>query len=122
MFRVCKTFRFEAAHRLPDHDGKCRKLHGHSYRVEVEVATATLAAEGPKRGMAIDFGDVKEAVADIVNQMDHTVLNDRALWSDTPPTAEAIAKEFYDVVSRRLLGVSRVRVWETDDSWAEYTP
>ena len=82
---VTRTFTFEAAHQLPWHDGKCRNLHGHSYRLEVTV-------EGPigPQGIVVDFADIKRVVErDVVDVYDHRYLNDLL----DNPTAELIAAE-----------------------------
>jgi 6-pyruvoyltetrahydropterin/6-carboxytetrahydropterin synthase len=59
---LSKEFTFEAAHRLPRHDGKCARLHGHSWKMLVEVESPELHKSGPKSGMVMDFGDIKAAV------------------------------------------------------------
>lgn len=121
MYRVAKTFRFEAAHKLPLHDGQCRKLHGHSYRVEVEVEGSALECDGksPAHGMLIDFGHIKDAWEGNLVFLDHSLLNDVI----KTPTAENLAKMIYDEINIWLpeeIQVNRVRVWETEDCWAEY--
>jgi 6-pyruvoyltetrahydropterin/6-carboxytetrahydropterin synthase len=117
---VFKRFKFSSAHFLPEHDGKCRNMHGHNYTVELGLS-GLLIEEGPKKGMVVDFGDMKDWFDEVVNQpLDHEVLNETELFEDWPPTAEVLANwiwneavEYwsdYDVV---------VRVWETDDSYVE---
>lgn len=70
--RLEKTFRFEAAHDLPNHKGKCNRLHGHSWILHVFVEGSI----NPKSGMVIDYGDIKEAVQPLVNDyLDHWYLN-----------------------------------------------
>ena len=124
-YRVCKTFRFEAAHCLPNHDGKCRREHGHSYRVEVVLFGNELNAEGPKTGMLIDFGDVKKAAKGIVDTHDHALLNGLPEYKAAPPTAEVIARNIHSTLSALIDGagvvVERVRVYETQDCWAEWS-
>jgi 6-pyruvoyltetrahydropterin/6-carboxytetrahydropterin synthase len=119
--RIGKQFRFEAAHHLPDHDGKCRRPHGHSYRVEVTLA-GDLEDAGPKNGMVHDFSDVSRFWKhELEPHLDHQDLNLTLADDCDPPTAELIARYLY----RRFMGelgddVERVRVWETESSWAEY--
>ena len=60
MWLVYKEFRFEAAHRLPHHDGKCRRLHGHSWIGRIYVEGEQLQTEGAQKGMVIDFGKITE--------------------------------------------------------------
>lgn len=118
--RIGKTFRFEAAHQLPEHDGKCARPHGHSYQVEL-----TLAGEpvdyGAKTGMVRDFGDLSSIWREHLEPLlDHRDLNVTLAVLDAT-TAERIAEWIHGVFSDRLGStVERVRVWETATSWAEY--
>jgi 6-pyruvoyltetrahydropterin/6-carboxytetrahydropterin synthase len=108
---VTRSFTFEAAHQLPWHPGKCQRLHGHSYRLEVTV-------EGPigDQGIVVDFGDIKEVVRrDVIARYDHQYLND--LMEN--PTAELLAHEIWKTVEAADLPVSRIRLWETADSWVD---
>lgn len=110
---VTRSFTFEAAHQLPWHTGKCQRLHGHSYRLEVTV-------EGPldHQGIVVDFADIKQVVErDIVARYDHTYLND--LFDN--PTAELIAHEIWKTIEAAGLAVARIRLWETPDSWVDVT-
>lgn len=110
---VTRCFAFEAAHQLPWHEGKCRNLHGHSYRLEVTV-------EGPigPRGIVVDFGDVKSVVErEVVAHLDHRYLND--LFDN--PTAELVAADIWKRIEAADLRVTRVRLWETADSFVELT-
>jgi 6-pyruvoyltetrahydropterin/6-carboxytetrahydropterin synthase len=105
---VAKTFRFEAAHRLPNHGGECARPHGHSYRVEICVAGPVKASDGsPDEGMVIDFD---ELTADwnsrLKPQLDHRDLNELL----EVPTAENIAAW----IGSQLLRWTKVTVWETE--------
>ena len=109
--RVSRTFRFEAAHQLPWHAGKCAGLHGHGYRLEVTV-------DGPvgPNGIVVDFADVAEVVErDVIARYDHTYLND--FFEN--PTAELIAHDVWKRLEAAELDVSCVRLWETADSMVE---
>lgn len=109
--KVTRCFGFEAAHQLPWHDGKCRNLHGHSYRLEVTV-------EGPigPRGIVVDFADIKAVVdREVIERFDHQYLND--LFDN--PTAEFVAAEIWKSVEAADLPVQRIRLWETPDSFVE---
>jgi 6-pyruvoyltetrahydropterin/6-carboxytetrahydropterin synthase len=113
---VTKILSFDAAHSLPDHNGLCRNVHGHTYSIEVTVAGPVLEG-GSSDGMVIDFGDLKERIADlVVDCMDHQYLND---LFDFVPTAEALAAWSFDRLSGAGLPVVRVRLWETPTSYAE---
>jgi 6-pyruvoyltetrahydropterin/6-carboxytetrahydropterin synthase len=113
---VIKTFRFEAAHRLPNVPAghKCRNLHGHSYRVDVHVAGPV----GERTGWVIDFGDIKRTVEPILAELDHRCLNE--LPGLENPTSERIAKHLYDKIAPMLPGLSAVTVWESDTSRCTY--
>jgi 6-pyruvoyltetrahydropterin/6-carboxytetrahydropterin synthase len=108
---VTRSFTFEAAHQLPWHEGKCRHLHGHSYRLEVTV----VGPVGPQ-GIVVDFADIKAVVdRDVVAAYDHRYLNDLL----DNPTAELLAAEIWKTVEAADLAVSRIRLWETADSFVE---
>jgi 6-pyruvoyltetrahydropterin/6-carboxytetrahydropterin synthase len=110
---VKRVFHFEAAHRLPHHPGKCRALHGHSYRLVVSVDRPVEAASG----MAIDFGDVKAIVSrEIIERVDHRSLNDVI----DNPTAELIAVWIWERLTAQLAGLTEVELWETKDCAAVY--
>lgn len=120
---VCKKFRFEAAHWLPGFpDGhKCRRLHGHSFLVEVYVA-------GPVHettGVVIDFGDIKKMVGSIVDQLDHYCLNEigQQLNDDLlkNPTSENLARWFYHKIKPLILLLSKIIVHETCTSLCIYS-
>lgn len=115
--RVTRSFTFEAAHQLPWHPGKCRDLHGHSYRLEVTV-------EGPitDQGIVIDFADVRAVVErSVIRDLDHRYLNDVL----DNPTAELIAHHIWKTIEAADdpgLGAGRLvrlRLWETPDSFVE---
>jgi len=91
MWLVSKEFRFEASHVLPHHDGKCARLHGHSWRMRVFVADSELYTVGCKRGMVTDFNDVKKFVQPLVDEyLDHHHLNDTTGLEN--PTCEELAR------------------------------
>lgn len=116
MTRICKEFRFSAAHRLlclpPDH--KCFRLHGHTYRVAVE-----LEGETDARGMVMDFGEVSKAWAPLNAMLDHHYLNE--VEGLEMPTSERLAEWIRDGLVDALPLLSRVRVYESESSWAEVT-
>jgi 6-pyruvoyltetrahydropterin/6-carboxytetrahydropterin synthase len=104
--RVKATFDFEAAHRLPHHPGKCRELHGHSYRLVVTVDRKV----APESGMAIDFADLKQIVRrEVVDRLDHTYVNDKI----DNPTAEVMAVWIWNALGASLAGLAEVELWET---------
>jgi 6-pyruvoyltetrahydropterin/6-carboxytetrahydropterin synthase len=108
---VTRTFRFEAAHQLPWHAGKCQHLHGHSYRLEVTVT-------GPIgiHGIVVDFADLAGVVErEVVARYDHCYLNDRM----ENPTAELLAQQIWKTLEAAGLAVTRIRLWETEESSVE---
>lgn len=116
---ITKEFRFEAAHYLPNHDGKCRHPHGHSYRLQVS-ARGSVAQEGPKEGMVLDFADIKEVWQKHLEPvLDHRDLN--AHFSFTT-TAEQLAAWICTVFQNNGIPVSMVRLWETSSAFVEVMP
>jgi 6-pyruvoyltetrahydropterin/6-carboxytetrahydropterin synthase len=108
--RIARTYRFESAHYLPlVPDGhKCKRLHGHNYRVDI-----VLRGELDSRGFVKDFAEIDELVRPLIKEIDHRVLNEIDGLSN--PTAENIAAWFFE----RIEGCEKVRVYENDDCWAE---
>ena len=108
---VTRSFAFEAAHQLPWHQGKCRRLHGHTYRLEVSV-------EAPldDNGVVLDFADLAAVVdAEVVDRYDHRYLNDLL----DNPTAELLAAEVWKRLEAAGLHLARLRLWETPESSVE---
>lgn len=146
--RATKEVVFDCAHMLAGHRGLCKNVHGHTYKVQVDVSTAELIPEGSSEGMVMDFKDLKNIInAQIVDQFDHAFVT----WSDTPyeeeraiaaviaeqgckvvytcyrPSAENMAYYFYqglqeeiDSFTKGAIKVDAVRVWETPTSFATY--
>jgi len=114
-----KKFKFEAAHKLPNHDGKCANLHGHSWVGWVEIAGSELSTEGAKEGMLIDYTDIKRAVAPLVESyLDHHFLNS-TLPLDAP-TSETVAKWVYEKLEPILEGLVAIEIEETCTSSCRY--
>jgi len=113
---LVRSFYFEAAHSLPNApDGhKCRRTHGHSYRVDVHVV-------GPvdeRTGWVMDFGEIDKLVGPVIDALDHRTLNDVPGLADT--TAEHIAKYVWDRLAADLPGLASVTVWESERSRCIY--
>ena len=136
MTTVTKTVKFDAAHILTNHEGLCRNLHGHTYRVDVSVSCADPLAEG---GMVIDFKELKRiATAEICDKFDHAFIYNTASEGEREiaavvekhgmrtvalpyrSTAENLARHFYEKLIAQVPGLSAVTVWETADSCATY--
>lgn len=110
---IFREFTFEAAHQLPDvpEGHKCGRLHGHSYRVEVRVSGPVDDAAG----WVMDFGEIKAHFAPLLDQLDHSYLNE--IDGLTNPTSENLARWIWD---RLALPVSAVTVRETCTSGCTY--
>jgi 6-pyruvoyltetrahydropterin/6-carboxytetrahydropterin synthase len=113
---IFKEFSIEAAHWLPNvpEGHKCRRLHGHSFHVEIHVAGAV----DEHLGWVMDFGDVKDAFKPIEDQLDHRCLNDVAGLEN--PTSENLARWIWEHLRHDLPGLSSVVVRETCTSGCVY--
>jgi len=112
MYRISKTFEFDAAHRLmPPYEGKCSHMHGHTWRVEIVLVAEVLNP----CGMVTDFTDLTPLRNYIAQRFDHATVNDTV----EQPTCENIARHLYDWASANW-NVESVRVWESATSWGEY--
>lgn len=131
MYKVSKAIEFCYGHRLLNYDGKCRHLHGHNARAEIELNSLEL----DERGMVLDFSEIKKAVKSwIDDNLDHVMIlnekdeiipllekaGERYLAVPANPTAEFISKLIYEHVKSLGFPVVSVKVWETPDSYAEY--
>jgi 6-pyruvoyltetrahydropterin/6-carboxytetrahydropterin synthase len=108
-----KEYGFEAAHFLYNHPGKCRNLHGHSYKLFVSVEGTPQA----ETGMIIDFDDLsKVVVAQVIEPLDHHFLNDLIPLS----TAENISVWIWEQLKPLLPGLTQIEVFETTDNCVIY--
>ena len=134
MITVTKTIKFDAAHVLTNHQGLCKNLHGHTYRVDVSVAQA----DDDAGDMVIDFKDLKKIASEVVcERFDHAFIYNtgsegereiaavverygmRTVAIPFRSTAENLAKLFFGELKARIPGLCAVKVWETADSSAE---
>jgi 6-pyruvoyltetrahydropterin/6-carboxytetrahydropterin synthase len=123
MFEVTVEQTFAAGHALRNYRGKCENVHGHNYRVRVTVQGNQL----DDTGLLVDFLDVNRLISGTVEYLDHQFINDLPPFDQLNPSAENLAKYFYEKVSCGLKSevaarVSEVQVWETDVSSAVYRP
>jgi len=123
MFEVTVEQTFAAGHALRNYRGKCENVHGHNYRVRVTVQGEQLDATG----LLVDFLEVNQLIGGVVEYLDHQFINNLPPFDEVNPSAENIAKYFYDRVSCGLQSevsarVCQVQVWETDTSSALYRP
>ncbi|GJE28070.1 6-carboxytetrahydropterin synthase QueD [Methylobacterium organophilum] len=114
--KITQAFTFEAAHRLPNvpETHRCHRMHGHSYRVELQLSGAVDA----RTGWVVDFFDVESAFAPLLARLDHHCLNEVEGLEN--PTAENIAAWIWHRAKPALPALSQVKVYETPMSWAEY--
>jgi 6-pyruvoyltetrahydropterin/6-carboxytetrahydropterin synthase len=122
MWVLSKEFTFEASHQLPHHDGKCARLHGHSWKGVVYVAGDKLIENGVKQGMLIDYATIKEYLNPLIeNYLDHWHLNDTTRLEN--PTSERLAAWiYYELLSAGLPGLIAVEIKETCTSRCLYYP
>ena len=137
MYFLKTTASFDSAHFLQGYNGKCANLHGHHWVIEVEISGKHLHNDSKKRGMLIDFTDLKQIVRNLANSFDHALIyenntlkpeTESALLSenfnlipvDFSPTAENFAHFFYDELNEKGIPVYRVTVYETPDNCAVY--
>jgi 6-pyruvoyltetrahydropterin/6-carboxytetrahydropterin synthase len=112
---------FAAAHALRGYRGECSQLHGHNWKVEVEVIASSL----DEVGMGIDFKTIKATTKEALSRLDHRHLNEIAPFDDINPTAENIAAYLFQQLSKNLQGprtrVGAVTLWETERACVRYT-
>jgi 6-pyruvoyltetrahydropterin/6-carboxytetrahydropterin synthase len=122
MFEISVEYTFAAGHALRGYKGKCENVHGHNYKVQVMVGGDQLDSAG----LLLDFVDLRRAIKGLVERVDHRFLNDLEPFDKINPSAENIAKFFYDElapqVQERGQQIQAVRVWETDTTSATYRP
>jgi 6-pyruvoyltetrahydropterin/6-carboxytetrahydropterin synthase len=124
MFQVTVDETFSSGHALRGYKGKCENVHGHNYKLRVTL-------EGPQLdsiGLLYDFTHLKRVIREIVGGVDHKFLNDLAPFDVLNPSAENLAKYFYDETARQMKAmpegarVTSVTIWETDTTSATYWP
>ena len=118
MFEIVVRQHFNAAHALRGYAGKCANTHGHNFWVEVTIRGAELDS----LGILVDFKDVKAALNTILDELDHTFLNDHPAFAQVNPSSENIAKFIYDRLSPQVAPheLVQVKLEETDAYAAIY--
>ena len=124
MFEVTVEDSFAAGHYLRNYRGKCENPHGHNYKVRVTLAGKEL----DKAGLLLDFKDLRDVMKPAIDRLDHQMINDVEPFTNLNPSAENLAKYFFDETSRRLhsstngrVRVKTVTVFETDTTTATYS-
>ncbi|HXN24432.1 MAG TPA: 6-carboxytetrahydropterin synthase QueD [Candidatus Dormibacteraeota bacterium] len=124
MFQVSVDEGFSAGHALRGYRGKCENTHGHNYKVRVTLE----GAEVDSIGLLCDFLHLKRIIRDIIQALDHQFLNDLPAFQQVNPSAENVAKYFYDEAAKEIAAlpagarITAVTVWETDATSATYWP
>ena len=126
MYEVTVEQTFAAGHALREYKGKCENVHGHNYRIQVTVEGERLN----RIGLLVDFVELKRVVREVIARLDHQFINDLEPFTVINPSAENMAKYFYDEVSRLMppppeetgARIAQIKVWETDTSIAVYRP
>lgn len=124
MWEISKTFRFESAHRLPNfpEGHKCRRLHGHSFRVSVVLR----GSADNDAGVVLDYGELKRVVQPFVELLDHRYINE--IGEETQdallcnPTSENLARWFYEKIKPELPALDSVVLYETCTTRCVYRP
>lgn len=122
MFEVSVERTFAAGHALRQYRGKCENVHGHNYRVRVTMEGEQLNSIG----LLVDFVDMKRVLDAIIERLDHQFINDVAPFDVLNPSAENMARYFYEEMTQGLTGgevpvrIAEVKIWETDTTIATY--
>jgi len=123
MFQITVEDTFAAGHYLRNYRGKCENPHGHNYKVRVTLCGEEL----DRAGLLLDFKDLKDVMREVVERLDHQMINDLEPFTVLNPSAENLARYFYDETQAKLraatngrVRVKDVTVWETETTTATY--
>ncbi len=120
MYEIKILSTFSAAHSLRDYPGNCKNIHGHNWKIEVVMQSLSLDSIG----MSVDFRRLKQETQSLLDALDHTYINEKPPFNSMNPTAENMARWLYETLSKRLndqnARMSRVNVWENENSSASY--
>ena len=123
MYELTVEREFSSGHFLRNYHGRCENPHGHNYKVRITLAGAEL----DKAGLLLDFKLLKQVMRPVIDRIDHQMLNELEPFTTVNPSAENIARYFYDQTNQQLSDMTegRVRVkdctiWETDTTSATY--
>lgn len=137
MYQLTIEHSFDSAHFLAGYVGKCANIHGHRWRVLLQVQAEQLAEDSQQRGMCVDFSVLKEDLKKVVDAYDHTLLIEEGTLKEKTmealkeegfpvieltfrPTAENFAKHFYEIFQKKGYDVAAVQVYETPNNCALY--
>ena len=123
MFEVTVEAGFSSGHYLRNYKGKCENPHGHNYKVYVTLRGETL----DKAGLLLDFKDLKQVMRPVIERLDHQMINDLEPFTEINPSAENLARYFFEETNRQLstmtsgrVSVKDCTVYETDTTSATY--
>lgn len=137
MYTLKSRTDFDSAHFLAGYEGKCSNIHGHRWKVELEVSSDTLDTTGNTRGMIVDFSSLKKDLTDITDNLDHSLIieagslkektmealkeeNFRIVELPFRPTAENFSRYFYEEMKKKGYSVVKATVYETPNNCASY--
>lgn len=120
MFALCVKDTFAAAHRLESYHGKCENLHGHNFSVEALFEGEQVNEEG----MLVDFAVLKGYLKEVLEELDHTFINEIPFFRERASSSEYIAVYIHDrlkgLIKEKGISVREVRVWESEKVYAAY--
>ncbi len=120
MYELTVEVAFSAAHQLRGYKGNCENVHGHNWRVQINVVAERLN----EIDIAMDFRDLKKVAREVVAPLDHVFLNDVFPFTEKNPSSENIAKWIFDSLKKKInddiVRVAAVTVWESDSASASY--
>lgn len=120
MYELTVEVSFAAAHQLRGYKGNCENIHGHNWRVQINVVAEVLN----EIDIAMDFRELKKIATEVVSPLDHVLLNDVFPFTEKNPSSENISKWIFDSLKKKInsgfLRVTAVTVWESDTASASY--
>lgn len=137
MYILKTEVEFDSAHFLYGYSGKCSNIHGHRWKICIEICSERLITEGQTRGMIVDFGDLKKDLKEIADSLDHRLIYEKGTLKATTeaaladegfavtavdfrPTAENLSKYIFDIMREKGYDVKRITVYETPNNCAAY--
>jgi len=119
MYKLSVDKVISTAHQLRDYDGPCAQVHGHNWKVRLEVQSEDI----DKSGIAIDFTELDEKLWEVIGPFDHQMINSIQPFDKINPTAENLVKYIYTQLKTKLIdnvSIKKVSIWETDEYMVSY--
>ena len=121
MYRLFVVDQFDAAHYLPEYQGKCENIHGHRFKVVLRIRAHEVGTDG----IAYDFAEMKRHLRRASASLDHTCLNELPMFATNPPSSESIARWLYEQLEPCFrdtpVEMDAVEVWESPTSGVSYS-